>query len=118
MLQIHLHNYDYILFIDSDAIFIDFSYTIEKELVSLLNNEKSIIFQEDIWETTHPTTDRICTGLIFVKKCPESFAILNEWARSPYTNPKCLEMRYKHPREQECISYLIKTNDDMFISSI
>jgi hypothetical protein len=114
LLKKHLHNYDYILFIDSDAIFNDFDYTIENELVPLTQNKTCIIFQEDTWESTYPATQNlICTGLVFVKKCPEAFAILNEWAQAPYTNPLCIPMRYTHPREQECIMYLMNTNKDI-----
>lgn len=115
LLKRHLHNYDYILFIDSDAIINDFSYTIEKELVPLVCDGKCIIFQEDIWESTNVGTQRdlVCTGLIFIKKCDESFAILDAWARAPYMDINCERMRYIHPREQECIMYLMKNNKDI-----
>jgi hypothetical protein len=115
LLKKHLVHYDYILFIDSDAIFNNFDYTIENELVPLVNSDKCIIFQEDIWESTNIGTQSglVCTGLIFVKKCQEAFAILDTWARAPYVDQNCIPMRYIHPREQECIMYLMKTNKDI-----
>lgn len=114
LLKRHLANYDYILFIDSDAIFNEFSYTIEEELVPLVT-ERCIVFQEDIWESTNVGTQRglVCTGLIFIKRCNEAFAILDAWARAPYTDPKCVFMRYTHPREQECIMHLMKTDEEI-----
>jgi len=113
LLKRHLVNYDYILFIDSDAIFNDFNYTIENELVPL-SKEKCIIFQEDIWNSnTDIVSDKVCTGLIFVKNCKQAFAILDTWARAPYVDQNCISMRYKHPREQDCIMYLIKTNPEI-----
>lgn len=116
LLKRHLNNYDYILFIDSDAIFNDFSYKIENELVPMVSEtDKCIIFQEDIWGSTDVGTERglVCTGLIFVKKCAESFAILDAWARAPYVDNVCALMRYTHPREQECIMYLMKNDEEI-----
>jgi|LakMenEpi03Aug12_release.lakeMendotaPanAssembly.Ray.scaffolds.fasta_scaffold543375_2 hypothetical protein len=114
LLKRHLVNYDYILFIDSDAIFNDFNYKIEDELIPLVK-EKCIIFQEDVWTSSNLNTvsELICTGLIFIKNCKESFFILDEWARAPYIDKNCISMRYKHPREQECIMYLMEKNDDI-----
>jgi hypothetical protein len=115
LLKRHLKNYDYILFIDSDAIFNQFEYSIENELVPLVSDTKCIIFQEDVWDSKKSgiIKDLICTGLIFVKRCPEAFGILDCWIRAPYENEKCKEIRFKHPREQECIMHLINTNIDI-----
>jgi len=115
LLKRHLTNYDYVLFIDSDAIFNDFSYSIETELVPLVSMDKCIIFQEDVWYTDNNVIgdSLICTGLIFLKRCPEAFGILDAWIRAPYMDPACIDMRYKHPREQDCITHLIKTNVDI-----
>jgi hypothetical protein len=115
LLKRHLKSYDYVLFVDSDAFFNDFSYTIEDELVPLVHNEKSIIFQEDIWRSDDIGEKRglVCTGLIFLKNCDEAFAILDAWARAPYTDPNCKQMRYTHPREQECIMYLMNKERDI-----
>lgn len=48
-LKKHLKNYHYILYIDSDAHFLDFNFTIENELITRFNNDFSLIFQEDIF---------------------------------------------------------------------
>lgn len=115
LLKRHLKNYDYVLFVDSDAFFNNFSYTIENELVPLVHNEKCIIFQEDVWRSDNIGTNRglVCTGLIFLKHCEESFAILDAWARAPYIDNNCEKMRYTHPREQECIMYLMNKDQDI-----
>lgn len=106
----HLKNYHYVLFIDSDAIFTGFDYLIEEELVPLINDKTVMIFQEDVWESTiiEHVPNKICTGLIFAKSCPLAFDILDLWILAPYNNNNCFEFRYKHPREQACLEYILK----------
>ena len=110
LIKKHLKNYHYILFIDSDAFFSEFKYSIEEELVPLVNNKTVMIFQEDIWKSDveEHIPNKICTGLIFVKSCPLAFDILDLWILAPYHNINCFDFRYKHPREQACIEYILK----------
>lgn len=111
----HLKNYHYVLFIDSDATPRDFQYTIEKEVIDRYNDNFSLIFQEDVWRSLAglPVCKKICTGLICAKNCPSAFAVLDLWARAPYVDKECIEFRYKHAREQDCIMHLFKTRPEV-----
>jgi hypothetical protein len=107
----HLKNYHYILFIDSDAYFIDNNIKIEDQLISLLTNETCVLFQEDVWrsdfpETANVRTGEICAGLIFIKNCEESFRVLEAWSNAPYIDPDCEKYTYEHAREQDAIIVL------------
>jgi hypothetical protein len=112
LLKRHLKNYHYILFIDSDATFINFDYSIENEVIKRFDDDFSIMFQEDIWSASwarnnnNVVSDKICTGLIFVKNSTISFDILDIWIRSAYNDPDCIKWRYLHAREQSTINIL------------
>jgi hypothetical protein len=115
LIKKHLKNYNYVLYIDSDAFINDGKYKIEDVLLPMLDNEeKVIIFQEDVWNSTIPIDyepNKICTGLVFVKNCQKAFDILDLWIKAPYIDEKCYKFRYNHPREQGCIQYLRDKDD-------
>lgn len=115
----HLKNYHYVLFIDSDAYFVNYDLRIETALLKYFGEDKGeenkdspcMIFQEDVWRSDFPSgtpvkTDSICAGLIFVKNCPESFRILDTWINSPYIDPDCQKYINQHAREQDAIIIL------------
>jgi hypothetical protein len=111
----HLKNYHYLLFIDSDATFVNIEYTIEKELIERYNDDFRIIFQEDVWRSIigpRPESEikKICAGLVFLKNCQETLDVLDVWIRAPYSDPRCFQFRYRHAREQDCIMYLKDNN--------
>lgn len=107
----HLQNYHYVLFVDSDAYFVNHNLKIEDALVSRTQNEKCMIFQEDVWRSdflpdASVKDGYICTGLVFVKNCPESFRILDTWINAPHIDPECVKYKYEHAREQDTIIIL------------
>lgn len=110
LIKKHLKNYHYVLYIDSDAFVNDEKYKIEDILIPMLDDkEKVMIFQEDTWVSKlleDNVSNKICTGLIFVKNCQKSFDILDLWIRAPYIDKNCYKFRFNHPREQGCIQYL------------
>jgi hypothetical protein len=104
----HLKNYHYILFVDSDAYFINNNFKIEDTLIPLLKDQTCILFQEDVWRSDFPESanvriGEICSGLMFIKNCEESFRVLETWINSPYIDPKCEKYVYEHAREQDAI---------------
>jgi hypothetical protein len=106
----HLKNYHYVLFVDSDAYFVDHKLKIE-DLLLKWTNEKCMIFQEDVWRSDFPPhaevkKGKICAGLIFVKNCPQSFRILDTWKNAPHIDPDCEKYKYQHAREQDTIIIL------------
>lgn len=107
----HLKNYHYVLFIDSDAVVLDFSMSIEKEVIGKFSDAFSLVFQEDVWKkragTDHPK--KICTGLICAKNARRTFEILDLWIRAPHTHTTCFQYRNKHAREQDCYQHLHDT---------
>lgn len=112
----HLANYHYVLFVDSDAIFSDFSYRIENILVPHTDGERCMIFQEDVWFKAQKgkNAGKICTGLIFVQNCQSAFRVLDTWAYSPYVHETCIaKYRHAHPREQGCIQELYDESEQV-----
>lgn len=66
------HDYDYIVYIDSDCIFKDFNKTIESLITPHTDN---IIFLND--NPCH--SDKPNSGFFICRNCPESSSFLNDW---------------------------------------
>lgn len=106
----HLHNYDYVMFIDSDAVVVDTNFTVE-DFISrhFTENETCIVGAQDC------QSDALCydkeamnTGVMVFKNSPKTFEILSEWIDAPKTE-LCAKWKFNHPREQACLNEIIKT---------
>ena len=89
--------YDYIVYIDTDCIFKDFSRTIEQYIKPLGN--KDIMFLDDKpWGTTYP-----CAGFFICKVSSESKRLMNDWyaVNMPENNTR-------HPWEQNALVKIFK----------
>jgi hypothetical protein len=107
----HLKNYHYVLFVDSDAYFVNGDLKIEDALLKWTENDKCMIFQEDVWRSYFPPdakdkSGQICAGLVFIKNCPESFRIIDTWMNAPHIDPDCVKYKYEHAQEQDMIIIL------------
>ncbi len=105
----HLQNCNYLLIIDSDAIFIDFDksiqYLIDKYFI---NKDVCIVAGTDCYSKYYCWSNiNLNAGIMMFKNTPKTFEILNKWYDGP--NNVCKDWKYRHPREQECIN-IIKKN--------
>ena len=102
----HLHNYKYLFIIDSDAIFIDFEKSIEYLINKYFTNDDICIlasndcYSKDLCWVSH----NLNAGVMLFKNTPKTFEILNKWYNG--TENECIEWKYRHPREQECINII------------
>lgn len=107
LIKKHLINYDYLFFIDSDAIFVNHEKTIDSFIDENFTNETCLILGSDcITKNYCFNKDKLNTGVIIAKNTDKTFEILDNWIKAPNTE-LCHEWKYKHTREQECL-YLVK----------
>ena len=89
--------YDYIVYIDTDCIFKDFSRTIEQYIKPF--PEKDVMFLDDKpWGATYP-----CAGFYICKVTPESKKLMNDWYALDLP-----ENNTKHPWEQAALVKIFK----------
>jgi len=109
-----LHDCDYLLFLDADAIFYSHELKVEGELLPELRN-KSILMAQDCgdeanrWHLGLPNS-----GVILVKNTERSRAIIAEWDKASDIDE---ETRWKWPPEQlACWRHILpKYKDDLRI---
>ena len=111
----HLHNYKYLFIIDSDAIFIDFNKSIEYLIDKyFINDDVCIIAGFDCYNESYCFTEnKLNAGVMMFKNIPKTFEILNKWYDGP--NNECIDWKYNHPREQECINIIKKNYENNFL---
>lgn len=107
LIRKHLPFYDYILFIDSDAIVVDPAKTVEQFIAQHMTTESIIAAQDckktgDCWDPLN-----LNTGVMLVKKSPATLQLLDDWFAA--TNNLCKHTLYDHPREQQCLNLLRKS---------
>lgn len=106
LIKKHLINYDYIFFIDSDAIFVDHEQTIDSFIDKNFTNETCLLFGTDcVTKNVCYNKNKLNTGTFIAKNTDKTFEILNKWIQAPKTK-LCYEWKYKHPREQECLNLI------------
>jgi hypothetical protein len=77
----NLSNYDWLVWIDSDAMPVNFSYRLE----DFIDEDYSIVLAHE-HHSDHPEPC-INTGIMFIKNCPESFELLaGTWAQEQCIN--------------------------------
>ena len=106
LIKKHLINYDYLFFIDSDAIFVDHEQTIDSFIDKNFTNETCLLFGTDcVTKTVCYKKNKLNTGTIIAKNTDKTFEILDKWIQAPNTE-LCHEWKYKHTREQECLNLI------------
>jgi hypothetical protein len=106
LIKKHLKNYDYIFYIDSDAIFVDHEKTIDSFIDENFTNNTCLLFGTDC------ITDNFCyykcklnAGVIIVKNTNKTFEILDKWIEAP-KNELCKVFQHNYQREQGCINVI------------
>lgn len=100
----HIQYYDYLLYVDSDAVVTNQDMSIERFVEKHADKDTCILSSQDCLNTTQCWTDGLNAGtLVFVNK-PKTIQILKEWIDSP--DKLCPEWKYKHTREQMCLNIM------------
>jgi len=106
LIKKHLINYDYLFFIDSDAIFVNHEQTIDSFIDNNFTNETCLLLGTDcITKTVCFKQNKLNTGTIIAKNTDKTFEIIDKWIQAPNTE-LCHEWKYKHTREQECLNLI------------
>ena len=92
----HLSNYDYVMYIDSDAIFLKDSPPITNLIEC--HSEKLFILSNDIDDIDNKVNENINAGVFIVKNNPISYQILDKWYNEPQGN------------DQETLRYMVENN--------
>lgn len=101
----HLPFYDYVLFIDSDAIVIDQKRTIEDFIKQHMNDDTCIVAAQDCQKSNKCwVAENLNTGVMLFKRSPMTLRLLDDWFKA--TDDLCRHTLYEHPREQECLNLL------------
>ncbi len=85
VVKAHIKNYDYIVYIDSDCCFKNFSISVES-IIEKYNNS-NIIFQSSA--PYHPPLP--CAGFFIIKNNAENIALLDTWYKTPIPLASSLE---------------------------
>ncbi len=77
VVRAHIEKYDYVVYIDSDCCFTNFSVSVEN-IIERYNNS-NIIFQSAA--PFHPPLP--CAGFFIIKNNAENIAVLDKWYKTP-----------------------------------
>lgn len=115
----HLPNYDYVLFIDSDAYFHDTNKRIEEFIDKhFTSDDICIVGGEDCQSSDKCyNKDNMNAGVMMFKNNNQTINILNEWINAPFTS-SCEKWKYVHPREQACFNELMHNHNGKHIKLI
>ena len=109
LLRRHAAVYDYVLFLDSDAVVMDLTLSVpalfaaagpeccmllQEDCKALLANGKKQCWQEGTYNT----------GIVAVRCTPIAQAILATWQQAALN--ECQTWQHKHTREQACLNFL------------
>jgi hypothetical protein len=104
----YLQYFDYVLFIDSDAMVDDHNQTVESFVQQHMRDPNTLLlWAEDCLDKSYcwsPNTGN--TGVMIFKRDPKTFELLDAWHKSPDTE-LCSAFKYEHPREQKCLQELM-----------
>jgi hypothetical protein len=99
--------YEYLLFIDSDAIFFNQEKSIEEFIKEHVGPETCIVAAQDCKEKQYCFhQENLNAGVMLFRNRPETMTILNDWVHQE--NHECKDWKYKHPREQQCMNIIRK----------
>jgi hypothetical protein len=106
----HLKNYDYLFFIDSDAIFVDHEQTIDSFIDKNFTNKTCLLFgtncvTKSYCHDFYNHKNKFNAGVFIAKNTNKTFKILDNWIQAP-KNGLCQEFKDNHPREQGCLNLI------------
>lgn len=105
----HLPHYDYLLYIDSDAIVVDREKTIEELAAAHMAGPVCMVAGRDCLSSSIDSCSghegELNAGVILFKNDPRTMDILDAWIDARL-NKDCLKWRDEFPYEQACINHL------------
>jgi Nucleotide-diphospho-sugar transferase len=119
----HLKFYDFFVFMDADAMFVNHSLSLERFIEQNMPLSASVMVQSDCYDND---PENGCwgsggahapnTGLLVVKNSARGFEVMKEWAAAT-EDGRCAHQHFVHPRDQMCFNDFIfpKFKDDIFI---
>lgn len=111
-------NYDFVLIIDSDALFLDQEKRIEDLVHKYIDNHENvcIVAGEDcLNENSCYAKNALNTGVMLFANKPKTLQIIDHWISA--ADKECSDWKYRHTREQMCLQILKdqKYNDNIKI---
>lgn len=104
----YLKYFDYVMFIDSDAVFIDHNKTIEDFINQYMTPDVHVLWSEDCLDKNYCYDKNTGNaGVMLFRNSQKTMEILDAWYSAP-ENGLCKEWKYNHPREQKCLNILTK----------
>ena len=98
----HLHDCDFLLFVDTDAIFYSFVLSVEEEIVSMLPSDAHFLMAADtVEESGRVNPHDSNSGVILCRNTRRMHAILEEWDDCTDYISEFDDTRHKWPVEQE-----------------
>lgn len=115
----HLPHYDYVFFIDSDAVFLNQEQKIEHLIKKYIGKDKDVCIvsgedcyhQNMCWDKKNLNTG----AMLFVNR-PKTLQILDHWLKA--ADGECSNWKYQHTREQMCLQILKNTKYNKHIKTI
>ena len=112
LIKKHLKNYDYLFFIDSDAIFVDHEKTIDSFIDKNFTNNTCLLLGTDCITKNSCSINYLRNffnvlnaGVIIVKNTDKTFEILDRWIQAP-KNGLCQVFQHNYQREQGCLNVI------------
>lgn len=107
LIKRHLPHYDYLFYIDSDAVFTNQENTIENFVQKHVQNKDTcIIAGEDCLKRDHCwAKNGLNAGTLLFVNRPQTFKILDHWFSA--MDKECADWKYVHTREQMCLQILL-----------
>lgn len=100
----HLPNYDYLLYIDSDAVVTDQDMKVEDFVEKHADKDTCILASQDCRYTGYCYSHGLNAGTLLFVNTPKTIQIIKEWIESP--NKLCPDWKYTHTREQMCLNIM------------
>jgi len=104
MMLKELHDCEYLLFLDADAVFYSHELTLEEELLPLLDNRSVLMAQDCGNESLRWTPGYPNSGVILVKNDGVARQFLTDWNRSSELDA---DARWNWPLEQLALWHLV-----------
>jgi hypothetical protein len=109
----HLKEYHYLVYVDSDMYFNNFSISMESFIDKYLQHRHSVaMYDNKPWGKANTSVN---CGFIVVKNDRAGSTMLEVW-RHAYRLDVCSRFKYTHPREQECLISLLREKRAYFPS--
>lgn len=103
----YLEHFEYVFYIDSDAVFWDFEKPIEDMIKKFEEDPELCMVMAEDCSSSQKCYDKenVNAGVMLLKRSPTTSALLKEWIDAAET-AECADWKTVHPREQQCLNIL------------